>query len=355
MTRRIRAAILAASLLPASGPAAAAVFCVGTSAELEAALATAEINGVDDDVRLRVGVYPTTSAAGFTFEPAFPGYAEELTISGGWSQACLRFGGTSLNTVVDAHGLGVALRLQVPAGALAIRRLTIRDASATTPALGALGIAPAAGAGGPDVVVDRVVFADNLAPSALTVISQGIVQILGCDFVHNTSTAAALWLNTCCSGTNAGYVLANTIAGNAVSGNGLVGGLYVKSSPGTIIYVLNNIFWDNEALDVALVGAGSYFFDLNIHGEIAGTFSGSGNLQVDPQFLDPVAGDHRLRPTSPARDSGDDSLSNLPLFDLLGVERPQDFWDRGAYELVPSIFADGFESGDTSAWSSTVP
>jgi hypothetical protein len=243
----------------------------------------------------------------------------------------------------------------VPTGAPAIRRLTVRHASATTPALGARGIAPPAGAGGPDVVVDRVVFADNVAPSALTVISQGIVQILGCDFVHNTSTAAALWLNTCCSGTNAGYVLANTIAGNAVSGNGLVGGLYVKSSPGTVIYLLDNIFWDNEETDVAFLPAAMYFFDFNVHGEIVGTFSGIGNLEVDPQFLDPVAGDHRLLPTSPARDSGDDSLSNLPLFDLLGVARPQDLWDRGAYEYLPPIFADGLESGDTTAWSQVVP
>jgi hypothetical protein len=80
----------------------------------------------------------------------------------------------------------------------------------------------------------------------------------------------------------------------------------------------------------------------------------TGTSRSIPQFKGSVAGDHRLLPISPARDSGDDSLSNLPLFDLLGVARPQGLWDRGAYEFVPPIFADGFESGDTSAWSSTV-
>ena len=65
MTSRLCTAIVASPLFPASG-AAAAVFCVGTSAELEGTLATAEINGVDDEIRLRTGVYPTPSAAGFT-------------------------------------------------------------------------------------------------------------------------------------------------------------------------------------------------------------------------------------------------------------------------------------------------
>jgi hypothetical protein len=49
----------------------------------------------------------------------------------------------------------------------------------------------------------------------------------------------------------------------------------------------------------------------------------TGTSRSIPQFKGSVAGDHRLLPISPARDSGDDSLSNLPLFDLLGVARPQ--------------------------------
>lgn len=353
MTPRICLTVLVASLFPASGPAAAAVFCVGASAELEAALATAEVNGVDDDVRLRSGVYPTTSSAGFRFEPPSPAYDDELTISGGWNAVCDRFGGGAIHTVLDAHGLGEALRVRMPAGEMTIRRLTVRDSAGPPPALG---IAPPQGAtGGPDVVIDRVLFTGNFASAALTVISHGIVQILGCDFVDNNSSNAALWLDTCCSSPFASFVYNNTIAGNAVFGSGLVGGISVKSSPGTTANLRNNIFWDNEEADVALTsGGGTYAFHYNIYGDAIGTVGGVDNLQVDPHFVDPVAGDHRLLPTSPARDSGDDGPSNLPPFDLLGVARPQDLWDRGAYEYVPPIFADGFESGDTSAWSSTV-
>lgn len=37
--------------------------------------------------------------------------------------------------------------------------------------------------------------------------------------------------------------------------------------------------------------------------------------------------------------------------DIDGIHRPQgSAWDRGAHEFSPAIFADGFESGDDSAW-----
>lgn len=70
---------------------------------------------------------------------------------------------------------------------------------------------------------------------------------------------------------------------------------------------------------------------------------------------------HALRFDSPALDSG--PPSDFPATDQRGVPRPQDgdgdgiaVCDMGAYEhLEGFVFADGFQLGDTSAWSTTVP
>jgi hypothetical protein len=65
-------------------------------------------------------------------------------------------------------------------------------------------------------------------------------------------------------------------------------------------------------------------------------------------------------PGSPAIDTGDDT--NCPATDQLGHVRPWDGdsdgfanCDRGAIEVRSPFFFDGFESGDTSAWSAVVP
>jgi len=80
---------------------------------------------------------------------------------------------------------------------------------------------------------------------------------------------------------------------------------------------------------------------------------------VDPRFRDPALGDLHLRPDSPAIDSCDTEVYT-PLdvdFDLdaRGYDTPSRVnvlgpFDRGADE-IQLLFADGFESGGTGAWS----
>lgn len=80
---------------------------------------------------------------------------------------------------------------------------------------------------------------------------------------------------------------------------------------------------------------------------------------VDPRFRDPALGDLHLRPDSPAIDSCDSEVYT-PLdvdFDLdaRGYDTPSRVnvlgpFDRGADE-IQLLFADGFESGGTGAWS----
>ena len=72
---------------------------------------------------------------------------------------------------------------------------------------------------------------------------------------------------------------------------------------------------------------------------------------VEELFADVAADDYHLKPGSPALDAGE-TLADVPV-DLEGTPRPQGpAFDVGAFEGIGSIFADGFETGDTSRWSS---
>ncbi len=71
----------------------------------------------------------------------------------------------------------------------------------------------------------------------------------------------------------------------------------------------------------------------------------------------------RLRLDSPALDSCDDFVYSPTQpdydldprgFDFTSIPNVHGPYDRGADEVRP-LFADGFESGDPSQWSSTVP
>lgn len=84
---------------------------------------------------------------------------------------------------------------------------------------------------------------------------------------------------------------------------------------------------------------------------------------IDPRFLAPATGNLRLRLDSPAIDSCDAAVYSPAFLDVDLEQRGFDLasmpnilgpYDRGADEFR-ALFADGFESGDSSQWSSTVP
>jgi parallel beta-helix repeat protein len=71
-------------------------------------------------------------------------------------------------------------------------------------------------------------------------------------------------------------------------------------------------------------------------------------------FENMAGADFHLAPTSDAIDAGEPRADVAA--DLEGIPRPQGTgWDAGAYEALELIFADGFESGDTTAWTSSTP
>ena len=62
-------------------------------------------------------------------------------------------------------------------------------------------------------------------------------------------------------------------------------------------------------------------------------YDGRGNIVGDPDFVNPSAGDFRLRSTSPCIDAGTSDGEDIPSTDIDGVPRPQGAGiDMGAYE-----------------------
>ena len=71
-------------------------------------------------------------------------------------------------------------------------------------------------------------------------------------------------------------------------------------------------------------------------------------LSAPPLLTDPSGGDFTPRADSPLVDRG---ISIPGINDGFEGTAP----DVGAVEYSPSIFSDGFESGDLAAWSRSVP
>jgi Right handed beta helix region len=93
------------------------------------------------------------------------------------------------------------------------------------------------------------------------------------------------------------------------------------------------------------------------YSNVEGGWDGEGNIDADPLFADPAAGDFRLSPDSPCIDAGDSSYNPTHPFDLDGLPRIVDgdndglsTVDMGAYEYQPNgspCIADLDGDGDT--------
>jgi hypothetical protein len=124
------------------------------------------------------------------------------------------------------------------------------------------------------------------------------------------------------SSPNGSITLMNlTVAGNSVSIDPILAG------NGTWT-VTNSIVWGNTTPG-DMLGLGTLSVS---HSDVEGGWTGTGNIQADPQFVDASSGDYHLQAWSPCIDSG--TADGAPDHDLDGVIRPQNAgYDMGAYEF----------------------
>jgi hypothetical protein len=135
----------------------------------------------------------------------------------------------------------------------------------------------------------------------------------------------------------------NTVTGNTSPGSG--GGVaYVMTAGVELLNIYNNIIWGNSAPDsggdVWVSGTGQQtVFDNNDVDSIYGVFSIAQNdIDLSPQFFNPISGDYHTQSTSPCKAVGNISAPSLPSTDLDGTPRVLNgLVDLGCYEFTTNV------------------
>jgi hypothetical protein len=162
----------------------------------------------------------------------------------------------------------------------------------------------------------------------------GTTDLVHCTFVDNRGDGAdGIGLYSRLFASAGDFTLTNAIVAGQETG------VYVLSGSG----VIDRVLWGDDVWSNTTDWTGSVVV--------------SNETWSDPKLFSTGGEGYHIRESSPARDAGVDLGV---LLDMDGEVRPSPDTgvpDLGADEwsmLYESIFLDGFESGDTSAWSSTV-
>ena len=142
-------------------------------------------------------------------------------------------------------------------------------------------------------------------------------------------------------------VVSSTVSGNMAGVDG--GGLWAAESAATVV---NTIVWGNAAAgnnDQVNLASGTLAVS---HSDVEGGWTGDGNIDAAPLFLDPrnasaaptAGGDYRIAAGSPCIDAGADTGGSS--YDITGDPRPQGAgYDIGSDEVA--LLRNGsFEQGD---------
>jgi len=108
----------------------------------------------------------------------------------------------------------------------------------------------------------------------------------------------------------------NTLTGNSA---GIVGG-GIAASASSSAKIINTIVWENTAPtnpQIDLISGGVTIAYCNIQGG----YSGTGNINSNPRFRDPMNRDLHLMAHSPCIDAGDNNAPLLPDVDIDGQGR----------------------------------
>ena len=106
-----------------------------------------------------------------------------------------------------------------------------------------------------------------------------------------------------------------TFSGNSAENGGGVINLN-ESSP----TLTNCILWADVGSEISNQGSSP----IVTYSDVEGGYPGTGNIDVDPSFVDAGNGDFHLQLGSPCIDAGNNQLSNLPPCDFEGDDRVQD-------------------------------
>lgn len=346
----------------------AATFCVGSAEAFTAALATAEDNDEDNDIRIRTGVYDVPDG-GFHIDLLQAHHS--LSVAGGFTdEACTARTHAASATVLDGRDAVRPLTIETSqssgiadaAHSIAVSGLTFRHGSDAI--VGGLKISDSGPIYGGIIVVEGNAFLDNATPTGVLEGGPALLAATdGPDFAGGTGlfvrnnlfarnvgpTAPAVFVYS----NNRIAVSNNTFVGNVSTDTTLDERVTFASFTFSGIDFNNNVFRDNnpDGTQATFDLHATNVTDLvdNALVAIAGTpNSESGTIDADPRFVNAASGNYRLAADSPLIDAGTDTpAGGAAAFDLDGLARIQSAHiDIGAYEAsldVEQIFADGFD------------
>lgn len=193
------------------------------------------------------------------------------------------------------------------------------------------------------------------------------VLISGSLIVRNGKPNAAMYVGQ--FGTRGARIVNSTIADNLCGANSLIRYNHTSSSE-ELSSITNSIIWNNQTTSFqGLIAAHGGTYPGVTYSVMQGGYAGLHNLAVDPRFVDPIAGDYRLRAESPCIDAGNNMAIEIgdamdfggsPRFaDVLNVPDngvpspafPRAVVDFGPYEFVApeTCAADANHSGSVTA------
>ncbi|HEY1683938.1 MAG TPA: choice-of-anchor Q domain-containing protein [Tepidisphaeraceae bacterium] len=244
--------------------------------------------------------------------------------------------------------------------------------------------------------VNDCIFVDNVAPQRTSngeggaIFVRGYATITNCEFIGNVAQtasgqfgtggaigffvgASANIINSVFIGNSAGEGGAIATSGDATITNCDFADNSATSAGGAVFgsaSIYNCILWNDTAPDSSEIAINPYFpssGDAASYSDIDGGYSGTGNINADPQFIinpdpgtdsvwgtsDDNYGNLQLQPTSPCIDAGDNAdVPSGTTSDLAGSPRFIDLptvndtgagtapiVDMGAYETIPDVAA----------------
>lgn len=152
--------------------------------------------------------------------------------------------------------------------------------------------------------------------------------ITGCTFSGNSTNHSGGGMRN--SGSSP-TVTNCTFSGNSASAGGGISNLY-----SSITTLINCIFWGNTAVNGPQIYNVYSSTSIVTYSCIQDGYSGTGNIDADPLFVDAGNDDVHLKSYSPCIDAGDPAGDYSGQTDMDGLQRVRyDFVDMGVYEVYP--------------------
>ena len=170
--------------------------------------------------------------------------------------------------------------------------------------------------------------------AGLNVRNSAMATIEKNDIHDNKALASGVGIH--CENNSTPTITNNTVCSNTA---GAGGGLSCNNASPV---VTNTIFWDNYAYggphEIHVVSASPVI----TYSDVKGGFTGQGNIDSDPFFLDASNGDYHLVFVSPCKDKGDNQAQSLPSLDFEGDSRiAYNDADMGADEFSHHLYYTG--------------